>query len=184
MLGISTRNGFLINIDNPEPNTFDIRDIASGLARMCRYGGQIEGWYSVAEHCVKGAMWALPDTKYGLGIAKQFLMHDASEAYIQDINGLVKRRLSDYKKVESRFMYAICQRFKLPWPMGDQIKVIDSRIMTDEIQQLNFANGHLFIQSEALGIKVEGWDYGTAERNFLQLYSDLFGSGAGANGGV
>lgn len=52
---ISTHSGHKLHLLNPEAKQISIVDIAMGLSRICRFGGQCERFYSVAEHCVRAS---------------------------------------------------------------------------------------------------------------------------------
>lgn len=58
---LATASGGMWSIEDPREDQVHLRDIAAGLSRTCRYGGQIsEGaeFYSVAEHSVIMTSWA------------------------------------------------------------------------------------------------------------------------------
>lgn len=77
--------------DYAKPNTWDscidIDDIANALSKLCRFTGHTREFYSVAEHCINGSYAEELTTSYDrIG----FLLHDAHEAYIGDINTPLK----------------------------------------------------------------------------------------------
>ena len=51
---IETYTGRFFNLAAPEPDQIDIADIAQGLSHCCRFHGQVNGFYSVAEHAHRG----------------------------------------------------------------------------------------------------------------------------------
>ena len=112
--GRVTRSGLLLDVLNPEPEQIDIRDIAAGLAYQGRFTGQTSEYYSVAAHSILVSYLVPPE------LALYGLLHDASEAYLNDISRPVKLQLGpEYKIMEERVMYAICTRFKLhKWLMA------------------------------------------------------------------
>lgn len=60
-------------------------DIAEALARICRFGGHVQGNpYSVAQHCVVGADCALEETGDAT-LAAYVLLHDAHEPVVGDM---------------------------------------------------------------------------------------------------
>ncbi|WP_354687058.1 HD family hydrolase [Cupriavidus necator] len=129
-----TRSGLRVNLAHPEPEQFDIRDIALGLARECRYANQLDFHYSVAQHSVIVARHIDPE------FALDGLLHDASEAYIRDLPSPLKALLPDYKAVETRIEQAIGVRFGLS-PDSDrriheQVKAVDRRVAAAERQDL------------------------------------------------
>lgn len=66
---------------SPRSGEINITDIAHALSNKCRFNGHTRGFYSVAEHSVRVAM-LLPFTT---GASLAGLLHDASEAYFDDI---------------------------------------------------------------------------------------------------
>jgi hypothetical protein len=70
------------------------RDVAEGLARICRYGGHVPGNpYSVAQHCVVGADAAFEETR-DASIAAYVLLHDGHEYIFGDMTTPVAKWLS------------------------------------------------------------------------------------------
>lgn len=62
---------------------FDIKDIAHALSNTCRFTGHAD-FYSVAQHSV----YVSYNTKSGL----DGLLHDGAEAYLHDINRVLKHK--------------------------------------------------------------------------------------------
>lgn len=89
-----------IQLGNKEKHTYmedftpNIEVIAFALAHINRYTGHV-GQYSVAQHCVLMAQQA-PDE-----IKLDALLHDAPEAFINDIANPLKALLPDYKEIEN-----------------------------------------------------------------------------------
>ena len=67
----NTASGGTISLIEPLLETITIGDIACGLSKVCRFGGQIKDFYSVAQHSVLVCMLAPDDLKF------EALMHDA-----------------------------------------------------------------------------------------------------------
>lgn len=137
---LATSLGGMWSISHPHARDVFLEDIASGLSRTCRYGGQIRAdaaFYSVAEHCVLMTEWAI----YGDFVrtredALAILLHDASEAYFGDMPTPLKKMLPEFKILENRAQATIERAFGLePAVLAishDDIKVIDRRIRLDE----------------------------------------------------
>lgn len=103
---LGTFGGKRIDLDTPDPEQVTLEDIACGLSKLCRFNGQIDTFYSVAEHCLNVAALVPPEYKL------QALLHDASEAYICDIPTPLKWQLGEaYCEVERRVQAAIGKRF-------------------------------------------------------------------------
>lgn len=101
---------------DPRPEEIFISDIANGLALDCRYNGQgrTDRYYSVAEHCVhmaryarQGHGWAVSDP-----LVLAVLLHDAAEAYLNDVNRAVKMALGyAYTGLENRLQEMILRKY-------------------------------------------------------------------------
>jgi uncharacterized protein len=103
---IETASGKKIYFLDPNPDDFDIEDIAFSLSNQCRFNGHVP-FYSVAEHCLWVAA-KLPTEHKLAG-----LLHDASEAYLSDVPTPVKQCLPDYKKIEANLQAAIDKKFNI-----------------------------------------------------------------------
>jgi len=101
---IMLASGALFDILDPEGSDFTLQDIAHGLGRVCRFAGQSNRFYSVAEHCVHVAR-LVP-----LAHARAALLHDASEAFIGDVTRPLKALLPEYREIEARIEDAIATR--------------------------------------------------------------------------
>ncbi len=73
------RTGRAFPLLNLEPGRVNIEDIVPALSRICRFNGHTEHFYSVAQHSVHVS--SLVPKKYRM----EALLHDAAEAYTQDI---------------------------------------------------------------------------------------------------
>src|ERR1051325_11429351 len=92
---------------SPRSDELDPADIAHALSLLCRYGGHVERFYSVAEHCVLMSEWVDPAN------ALAALLHDATEAYVVDVPRPLKRQLAGYREIEAAVWLAIATRFGL-----------------------------------------------------------------------
>lgn len=106
-------SGKMFDFDNFKDEDFCIDDIATHLSNICRFGGGVSKWYSVAEHSVRCSelltnRGAHPEYVFGA------LMHDAHEAYVGDITTPVKRLFGhDYTALVARLDRGICRRFDI-----------------------------------------------------------------------
>src|SRR3990167_8385669 len=131
---LETHTGKAFNFLNPQPDEIDIEDIAHALSNMCRYGGQCSRFYSVAEHSV--AVCELS------GNSLAGLLHDASEAYIQDIVNPVKRRLTNYKELEDGIMLGIANKYGFNYPLPSEVKEADVIQLSTEARHLITSKGN------------------------------------------
>ena len=119
MPAISTRSGRRLYLHNPSPSQILIDDIAHGLAHQCRFNGQTNQFYSVAQHSVIVASILPPELKLA------GLLHDAAEAYLGDIVQPLKELLPEFEKIESRFSQVIGERFNVNLNHNEAIKKAD-----------------------------------------------------------
>ena len=86
--------------------------IAHALSLMCRGGGHLKYFYSVAQHSLNCAAEAKA-RGWSERLQLACLLHDASEAYLSDIIRPVKANLTGYLEIESRIMEKILEKFNL-----------------------------------------------------------------------
>jgi len=89
-----------IDLMKPDYIGLSLDTIATHLAKLPRYSGANDGWYSVARHSLIGAKAF--HRRGAVERAKQFMLHDAHEAIIGEIttpvaNALGKRRVAILK---------------------------------------------------------------------------------------
>lgn len=106
---IQTYTGKKFYPNASKPEDICIQDIAHALSMLCRFTGHCKFFYSVAQHSVLVSY--LCDKKN----SRTALLHDASEAYIADINSIVKRlpELEGYKVLEAKIQTNIYTKFGL-----------------------------------------------------------------------
>lgn len=133
MTTIYTRHGESVDLVTPDPTSINPADIAAALAAICRFSGHTRVFYSVAEHSLMVSrmvprQWRL-----------RALLHDATEAYLQDVPTPLKEMLPEYRVIEDRLWEAIAQRFGLPAhdPEADAaIKLADKMALHVEMRDL------------------------------------------------
>jgi uncharacterized protein len=153
----------------PKVEDVCIEDIAHALSMLCRFGGHVNEFYSVADHSIRVALECNPEYRL-LG-----LLHDASEAYLVDVPRPIKEQMHLYREVEKAVQMVICERFNLPLVWPDLIHEIDKRMLLTEARQL----GHGNTWSEYL-TKAKPFDrfdpvrsQSEAKREFLQLFTQF-----------
>ena len=129
-----------LHIDPLDPKTEEIRlkDIAHALSLICRGAGQVTHFYSVAQHCLNCEREA-----EARGLSRRLrlacLLHDASEAYLNDIIRPVKQYLPEYKKAEDYFLKVIYERFGLGDLREDEwqtVREIDDALLAYDLVEL------------------------------------------------
>lgn len=156
---IRTFSGNIIDLKNPDPDKLIIEDIAHALSNICRFGGHVPKYYSVAEHCLNAmAMGAEP-------LKIDFLMHDCSEAYLHDIMRPVKQLLTDYKALEDVFMERLAKKFKFCFPLAREVVAVDN--------QLLFLEYDIMMRGVKAEVKFSHYVPEVAEALFLNAYHSL-----------
>lgn len=170
-------SGKIVDVLHPRVEDVDFRDIVNGLARVQRFGGQINAeHYSVAEHSVLVSRLCSPRN------ALRGLFHDASEAYIGDVVTPLKRQIPMYKAIETRWMLVIGQALGL----GDalvhlpvDVKVADLRALQTERRDL-YSPPRVDSPGYEVGIqpsevKLMGLRPALAEKLFRRRFRELTG---------
>ena len=161
----------------PDASMVDIEDIAHALSMICRWTGHTKFHYSVAQHSYY-CSYLMRSDKLSLAA----LLHDASEAYLGDMNRPLKHFTPAgpaYLKIEEAVERVIFTKFGLPYPMPAAVKDADSRMLYTEKEQL--MPTHAWTTkwggsvSEGLnGISIERWTPRRAEKMFLRRFKELY----------
>jgi hypothetical protein len=131
---ILTATGKWFDVLNPDPALIDLADIAGALSKLCRFGGHCHEFYSVAEHSILVSRLVAQRSGATREAVAWALMHDASEAYVADIPRPVKRQIPQYVAIEDTVQKAIAERFRLPWPMPDEVHEADHELLALELR--------------------------------------------------
>lgn len=154
---------------DPSPEEIDPADIAHALSLLCRYGGHVDRFYSVAEHCVLMSEWVIPER------ALAALLHDATEAYVVDVPRPLKRQLPGYREIEAVVWAAICVRFAVDPALPAEVKEADDRILLTERNALMPRAG-IWEQDailDPLPVVITGWSPAEAERRYADRLAEL-----------
>ena len=165
----------------PRLEDIDIKDIARALSNLCRFGGHVQEFYSVAQHCVLASQQAPAEYKL------EALLHDAGEAYLVDMPRPIKKALSDYRAIETNLDRACATRFGYPYPMSDRVREIDNRLLVTEASQLLgphmekwWAEPHphweMMGKPQPYTLIIDPWPARKAYLNFLATYDMLTGT--------
>lgn len=170
---IQTASGKRFPLLHPDIAAIDIEDIAHGLSLICRFTGQCDRFYSVAEHSVHVSLAINPE--YGLW----GLLHDGTEAYLGDMASPLKKALPEYKRIENRLMEAIATRFSLG-PKPDSVKTADSKLLRVERRALMTPSPAPWKDDDKdLGdlpnVTIHGWSPQMAKAAFLARFEELGG---------
>lgn len=160
-----TASGRVFFPSAPKAAEIFLFDIARGLSMQCRFNGQVDHYYSVAEHSRHVSLRVAPveeldilarasspvgkkayEDLVGLGLVG--LLHDAGEAYLGDMVGPVKhaKGMEGYRELERVLDAQIWERFDL-WAyargaasasseVGKAVKLADIRMVLTEKRDL------------------------------------------------
>lgn len=130
---IETFTGVPFDILEPKPEMIKIEDIAHALSMLCRFTGHTKFLYTVGQHSLVGSYLVPPD------FALDFLLHDATEAYIGDMNRPLKHYTEAgdaYRKVEANLSVAIARKFGISEVEPECVRKADDAMLYAEKQQL------------------------------------------------
>jgi uncharacterized protein len=155
---------------DPRADEINPHDIAHALSLLCRYGGHVSRFYSVAEHCVLMSEAVAPEH------ALAALLHDATEAYVVDVPRPLKHYLPEYRVIEGRVWQAICAHFELDQVLPSEVKDADNRILLTERDVLmpNTRYSWSVDGMSPLPVRIEGWMPGDAEQRYADRLADLW----------
>ncbi|MCU6454329.1 hypothetical protein LPN01_09580 [Sphingomonas sp. A2-49] len=167
---ILLHSGAYFDLLDPWGSQFTIEDIAHGLSNTCRYAGQCNAFYSVAEHS-----W---HTSYIVPEHLRFaaLMHDAAEAFIGDVTRPLKSLLPDYKQIERGVEDAIAARFRIYGMDAPEVKHADLAMLAAEQSEIMppHADGWAVLGGVIPApVNLRMWRPEMAEEAFLDRYHQL-----------
>lgn len=155
---------------DPRIEDIDIRDIAHALSMICRFTGHVREFYSVAQHCVLASHLVPGENALGA------LLHDASEAYLCDVSGPIKKadEMRGYREAEQRLDAVVCAAFNVDIH-APAIKAIDQQLVLTEYRDLMPRNELLtFDLKLCLGPRITPWAGSRmAETIFMARYEQL-----------
>ncbi len=168
---ILLQSGNYFDFLDPWHSQFTIEDIAHGLSHCCRFAGQCDRFYSVAEHSVFVSD-ILP-----IEYAYAGLLHDAAEAFIGDVTRPLKALLPTFKEIERDIEAAIFERFDVPPASGGIIKQADLRALAAEQQLMMPAHDDSWACLAGIDPPAMSWSVGlsptSAKSLFLERYRAL-----------
>lgn len=191
---ILTYTGKVFPYYDVSPDNIDIRDIAHALSHLCRFTGHTTMFYSVAQHSLLVAekMPGGPEEKL-VG-----LLHDAAEAYTNDLASPLKRFIRDadedgstYEYLQDKITAAIYQRFGVTNILFSDVGVYDRAACLFEAEGfMGLPFGDLRKYQFPVGLRGiwQPWepeefagqnsdrDFGLVETEFLKRFEDLMKS--------
>jgi uncharacterized protein len=173
---LQTVSGRWVNPIDPDPQQFDIEDIARALGNLCRFGGHCRVFYSVAQHSV--IVSELVEQRGGdAEDVFAALMHDASEAYLGDMPHPLKHRSAlgaVFKEAEDHLEAALREHFAIK-PGVPEIKRADRALLAAERRAFS-AERWAWPELEGvepLDIELEALSPDESERTFMRRFAEL-----------
>jgi uncharacterized protein len=168
---VQTFTGRFVHPFDLQTDEVDIIDIAHALSNVCRFQGHTSDFYSVAQHSLI-CSHLVPD-----GLELPALLHDATEAYICDLAGPLKRDTEVglmYKEIENRVAATIEEAFGLEVGAFDDphVKLADWEVLQVEGRDLMPPND--WARSDILpDMKIKPSSPADARDRFLERYQEL-----------
>lgn len=175
---IQTHSGRQYYPQDPRISDVLIDDIAHALSMQCRFVGQCNRFYSVAEHSVHVSRLVPPEHQLA------GLLHDATEAYLGDISRPLKLILPEYKKLEDQNWFVIAAAFGLDPELPEVVHEADATMVFVERRVL-FSHridaedwGHGLKEPATLpDVGLMGWTQGHAKRAFYDRFHEITSRG-------
>lgn len=171
---IMTIGGRLFWPLDPRPEEIVIEDIAHHLAIVNRWNGATFFPVSVAQHSVLVSLCCPPE------FALRGLLHDASEAYLNDMTRPVKYQddMAGYRRIEHRLQRVIYERFGLSGDEPLAVKAADDLVLAAEAIQVRPEplpeHRRWYHERVVPGwLRVQEWSWRVARREFLGRFEEL-----------
>src|SRR5437764_15264431 len=171
-----TYTGRSFHLTEPIPSEVDREDIAHALSNICRFTGHTKYFYSVGTHSILCADLARKD---GMSAKIQLycLLHDASEAYLADINRPLKSLIAwQYCPLEEEVSSVIFEHFNLPQPTDEEWKTIkhyDNFMLANEIGQLMINADEFEIEPIYNGVHLPRYGNVHVKNRFIEILEHL-----------
>lgn len=137
---IQLANGRYLDLANPRPESFCADAVATALAKDCRYVGAVQGFYSVAQHCVLIArVFHSVTGPVGQNLRRLALHHEDDEVGTGDVSGPLKLLIGNaLAPIARQIKAAAWQHFDIHNEPGlyADVKVVDDLIRHTEKRDL------------------------------------------------
>lgn len=167
---ISTFTGNRFYPLDPRIEQIDIEDIAHGLAFQCRFNGQTNEFYSVAQHSLLVASQVPQELRLAA------LLHDAAEAYLGDMVKPLKVLMPDFSILENKVTDLIAEKFNVDFSDYDLIKLADLTALATEKRDLMPHSDERWAYLDhvnALPAKIDPMSPSVAKKSFLATFHAL-----------
>lgn len=172
-------SGRVFVIGGPKQQLISIRDIAGQLAKICRFSGATQQFYSVAQHSVLVADILCSNPK----VALYGLLHDAHQIIIGDITSTKKALLQfgagdALLNLQNHCDEIIYNSFGLPYPAQADVHTCIKRadliaLATERRDLMAESSIDWGALPDAHSKVIKPWAWPKAEEMFLKKYDDL-----------
>ena len=159
----------------PRIDQVAIEDIAHGLAYQCRFNGQTQEFYSVAQHSLVVSSLVPTDLRLAA------LLHDAAEAYLGDMVKPLKVLLPAFASIEEQVTAIIAEAFDVDFSDYAPIKRADLIALATEKRDLmpHSAERWAYLDNiRPLPERIVTMSPAQAKQEFLQQFAHLGGRSA------
>jgi len=129
---------------DPDSESIRLSDITKGLSNLCRFGGQVDAFYSVAQHSIL-VSYIVEKLGGSVDEIAAALLHDAPEGLgLIDLPRPVKHQpaLAAYCEAEAVLAAAVAKRFGLETIEPEIVKRVDVQYMVPLEAERLFTNKH------------------------------------------
>lgn len=136
ILTYTKKKFYAFDLDNEMFCLEDMFHSLSDKSRFCGHGRKRS--YTVAEHTVRGVLLGR-QLGFSDEVLRAFLLHDCSEAYLQDISAPIKPFLPDYVALEESVQNYIYTKYlgkTLDKELYTKVKYLDLTMLCNEMEQL------------------------------------------------
>jgi len=167
---IQTYTGKKFTPLNPREEDIDILDIAHALSNLCRFTGHSSEFISIAQHSV--FVSSLVPNKHKLCA----LLHDASEAYLNDISTPLKKSkvFETYRKIEENLMSMIYNKYGVSEHNPLEVKQADSIALSTEAKNFLNLRPDWVLKDKPLDIKISSLNPTDAKKLFLETFNKYY----------
>lgn len=175
---ILTYSGRVINLLSPDPADISLYDIAEGLAKLCRYNGHVQSFYSQAQHsCLVYDQLAVDAKPYGL-------LYEAHQAYFGHLIKPVKASLAArnhfeiWEELAEPMKAAIHMAVGLKYPphpkdiqlVQEKKQMIGASEKRDLLPHYKMSEAE---RKQALARMIHPWSWFKAQEIFLEKCRDI-----------
>ena len=179
MAKLETVSGRKINVTDPNPDTIEITDIAWALSRMPRFSGHSIPYipYSVAQHCIQVSKELAP---HGPKIQLYGLLHDAAEAYMNDLPSPIKHIPEIHaviSKLEDKLMLTIYEAIGIDPPTDEEeqiVKIADKHQQAVEAYNFMYSRGSDWNLPKVTFKKLQEFEQPLVSVKAYDLYLEYF----------